>query len=201
MNFPIKTTQNLEGQSQTLADIVLILDERGLILDCKSDNLSLPAPSPNGLLNKNVRELLSSDTEAGFERQLNEAWSNKQVIPLEFSLPVNGLERWYDARLVSESASRFILSARDVTKYKETEIRMERQLKRLSALRSIDLAIASGLELNLLLSVLLDRVTETLHVDAASILLLDLDLNELRYATGKGFYTNSLQHTRLKPGQ
>jgi HD-GYP domain-containing protein (c-di-GMP phosphodiesterase class II) len=78
---------------------------------------------------------------------------------------------------------------------------MKRQLHRLSALRSIDYAIASGLDLELLLSILLDRVIETLHVDAVAVLLLDEKLNELRFASGRGFYTNILQHTHLKPGQ
>jgi HD-GYP domain-containing protein (c-di-GMP phosphodiesterase class II) len=53
----------------------------------------------------------------------------------------------------------------------------------------------------LLLSVLLDRVIETLHVDAAAVLLLDSEMNSLKFGSGKGFHTNFLQRTRLKPGQ
>ena len=201
MNYAVKMKQELDEQLQTLADILIIMDEKGLILGCKSGDPSLHISSPGILLNKNIQEVLSPDMKAGFEPRLAAARRDKQVIPLEFSLPIDGQEHWYDARLISDSSSHFIVDARDITKYKETEMRMQRQLKRLSALRSIDLAIASGLELNLLLSVLLDRVIETLHVDAASILLLDPELNELTFTTGKGFYTNILQHTRLKPGQ
>lgn len=193
--------QDLDEHFQVFADILIIMNEKGLILGYKSVDSSMHLPSPKIPLNKNMREILSPDMWVGFEPHLAEVRRDNQVIPLEFSLPIDGQEHWYDARLVSDSSSRFILSARDITRYKEAEIRMQRQLRRLSALRSIDLAIASGLELNLLLSILLDRVTETLHVDAASILLLDQELNELTFATGKGFYTNILQHTRLKPGQ
>jgi putative nucleotidyltransferase with HDIG domain len=111
-------------------------------------------------------------------------------------------EYWFDGCFVPSSTnSNLIFSARNITKYKQTEFRMQRQLQRLSALRSIDLAIASGLELNLLLSILLDRVLETMHVDASAVLLLDPEMNILKFGSGKGFRTNILQHTRLKPGQ
>lgn len=74
-------------------------------------------------------------------------------------------------------------------------------MQRLSALRSIDLAIASGLDLNLLLSRLLDQVTTLMWVDAASILLLNPKTNMLEFTAGKGFHSNSLQYTRLKMGE
>jgi putative nucleotidyltransferase with HDIG domain len=78
---------------------------------------------------------------------------------------------------------------------------MERQVQQLSILRSIDLAIASGLDLNLLLSMLLDRVMALMHVDAATVLLLNSRTNLLEFAAGKGFHSNILQYTRLKLGE
>ena len=94
-----------------------------------------------------------------------------------------------------------MLIARDITECQETKIKMERQVQQLSILRSIDLAIASGLDLNLLLSMLLDRVMALMHVDAATILLLNPKTNLLEFAAGKGFHSNILQYTRLKIGE
>jgi HD-GYP domain-containing protein (c-di-GMP phosphodiesterase class II) len=74
-------------------------------------------------------------------------------------------------------------------------------MEQMSILRSIDLAIASGLDLNLLLSMLLDRVTTLMHVDAATVLLLNPKTNLLEFASGKGFHSNILQYTRLKLGE
>jgi putative nucleotidyltransferase with HDIG domain len=78
---------------------------------------------------------------------------------------------------------------------------LSQKIQQLSSLSSIDLAIASGLELNLLLSMFLDQVTTLLHVDATALLLLDPKTNLLEYASGKGFYSRTLQHTRLKMGE
>jgi transcriptional regulator with GAF, ATPase, and Fis domain len=80
--------------------------------------------------------------------------------------------------------------ARDVTKCKQTEIRMKQQMQQLSLLRSIDLAIASGLDLNLLLTMLLDQVVELMQVDAAAILLLNPRSNLLEFTSGKASATS-----------
>jgi putative nucleotidyltransferase with HDIG domain len=77
---------------------------------------------------------------------------------------------------------------------------MKQQMQQLSALRSIDLAIASGLDLNLLLSMLLDQVKELMKIDATSILLLNPKTNMLEFAAGTGFHSTSLQYTRLRLG-
>ena len=85
-----------------------------------------------------------------------------------------------------------MLIARDITECREIEIKMKQQMQQLSILRSIDLAIASGLDLNLLLSMLLDRVTTLMHVDAATVLLLNPKTNLLEFAAGRGFHSNTL---------
>ena len=48
---------------------------------------------------------------------------------------------------------------------------------------------------------LLDRVSELMHVDAATVLLLNPKTNLLEFASGKGFHSNMLQYTRLKLGE
>ena len=99
------------------------------------------------------------------------------------------------------SQTQYLLTARDITICRETESRLNRKMQQLSALRSLDLAIASGLELNLLLSMFLDQVSGLLHVDATALLLLNPKSNLLEFASGKGFHSNVLQYTRLKLGE
>jgi putative nucleotidyltransferase with HDIG domain len=123
------------------------------------------------------------------------------AVNLEFPLPAQGFEYWFDVRLVPVSESQVLLTARDVTRCHETEARLKKQMQQLSALRSIDLAIASGLDLNLLLSMLLDQVTSLLAIDAASVLLFNPKTNFLEFVAGRGFRTNSLRYTRLKLGE
>jgi putative nucleotidyltransferase with HDIG domain len=75
------------------------------------------------------------------------------------------------------------------------------QLGRLAALRAIDVAITSSLDLKLTLNVVLDQVVKQLNADAADILLLKPDLQILEFASGKGFKTQSIEASSLRLGE
>ncbi len=89
----------------------------------------------------------------------------------------------------------------DITERKKAEETIEKQLRRMSALRSIDLAIASTVDLRVALNILLDHVTTQLNMDAALVLLLNRDLNRLEYAAGRGFRGTDITRLRLKVGE
>ena len=201
MDLLLDFAQKIGEPLQAFTDLLFVMDEHGTILDCRSGNPLIFSDSLERTCSDPANANLSSDIHASLTFLLSQYQQGERNASIEFPLELDGRELWFDARLVGSSDSKFVLSARDITKYKQTENRMKRQLHRLSALRSIDFAIASGLDLNLLLSILLDRVIETLHVDAAAVLLLEPKLNELTFVSGKGFRTNILQHTRLKTGE
>ncbi|MDX1377407.1 MAG: HD domain-containing phosphohydrolase [Anaerolineales bacterium] len=193
--------QRLGTPIHAFADLLFLIDDYGSVLECKFGDPSIPFELCEQIQDNQIQGILPIEIGSNLDQLTSEADKNGRSSSFEFPLVMGEQEFWFDGCLVPSSDSTFILSARNISKYKQTEFRMQRQLDRLSALRSIDLAIASGLDLNLLLSILLDRVIETMRVDAADILLLDSDLNILKFGSGKGFRTNILQHTRLKPGQ
>ena len=201
MDLLLDFAQRIGEPLQAFTDLLFVTDRHGVILDCRSGDTSIISGSSEQICEKRAHEVMSSDVNDKLSSLVSQYHQGIKNASVEFPIKLDGHELWFDARLIESSDSRFILSARDITKYKQTEHRMKRQLHRLSALRSIDFAIASGLDLDLLLSILLDRVIETLHVDAATVLLLEPKLDELKFAAGKGFRSNILQHTHLKLGQ
>jgi PAS domain S-box-containing protein/putative nucleotidyltransferase with HDIG domain len=64
---------------------------------------------------------------------------------------------------------------------------LERNLQRLMALRTIDNAINSSLDLSLTLDVLLEQVTAHVHADAVDILLYDPQTFSLRMVAQRGY--------------
>jgi len=66
----------------------------------------------------------------------------------------------------------------------------QQQVQRLDALRRIDTAISSSVDLDVIFDVLLDQTTSRLEVDAAAIYLVQPGGSELELAAGKGFLTN-----------
>jgi PAS domain S-box-containing protein len=77
----------------------------------------------------------------------------------------------------------------------------EAGVQRLTALRAIDQAINSSMDLRITLYVLLEQATQQLGIDAAAVLLLDEASHSLTFAAGHGFLTRGLEQTRLRLGQ
>lgn len=195
------TEQTLEAVLQTFTDTNFVLTPNGEILDYSLNNSSLRYLFPGSIQNRRIVDVFPAKLAEQLENALRTVQQTGNVFSLEYALPISNREHWFDARFIPSSDSKIMLIARDITECKETKIKMERQVQQLSILRSIDLAIASGLDLNLLLSMLLDRVMALMHVDAATILLLNPKSNLLEFAAGKGFHSNILQYTRLKLGE
>ncbi|MBC8508915.1 MAG: GAF domain-containing protein [Chloroflexi bacterium] len=76
----------------------------------------------------------------------------------------------------------------------------QRRLEQLAALRSIDQAITGAVDLELSLSVVLEEVAKQLAVDAVDVLVYNPHMQSLKFAGGRGFQTQALQHTDLRLG-
>ncbi|MBN1440707.1 MAG: PAS domain S-box protein [Anaerolineales bacterium] len=77
----------------------------------------------------------------------------------------------------------------------------EQRLRRLSALRAVDMAISASIDLRVTLSVLLDQVTSQLQVDAAAIRLLNPHSQTLTYLAGRGVQSTVIPQTPVLLGQ
>ncbi|GGR38163.1 PAS domain S-box protein [Deinococcus ruber] len=78
---------------------------------------------------------------------------------------------------------------------------LQRKLDHLTGLHEIDLSIASSLDLNVTLGLVLDQVLIQVRVDAAAALLLDTQTLTLDYAATRGFQTGSLKGAAVRLGE
>ena len=185
---------------QAFSDLNLIIDDKGLILDHKPGYFVAPR-FPQLILGVKIQDVLAPASVEAFKQVFQTVKQTSTANGLECKIPVADREHWFDARLIPISSSQFLFVARDVTKCRETEYRLGQQMKQTSMLRSIDLAIASGLDLNLLLAMLVDQVVELLQIDAVAVLLQNPRSNLLEFTAGKGFRSTSLQYTHLRLGE
>ena len=88
-----------------------------------------------------------------------------------------------DQRFLQELADRAALGIANARLFADAE----RQVRRLAALRAIDMVITSSLDLRVTLDVILDRVTTELDVDAAAVLLFNPYTQLLEVAQTRGF--------------
>jgi len=126
---------------------------------------------------------------SGNEKDVARALSNQAALAIANAMLYEDLSL-YVKELESQIAER-----------KRAEEQIQRQLKYLSALRMIDIAISSSFDLNVILDVVLQQVLSQLGVDASAIMLFNTQLQMTEYAASRGFRSDALRHTRLKLGE
>jgi PAS domain S-box-containing protein/putative nucleotidyltransferase with HDIG domain len=102
--------------------------------------------------------------------------------------------------LTGERVSGFIGVDIDITELKQTQEKVNRQLQRMNALQTIDMAITSSLDLQVTLTILVEHVTQQLRVDAAAVHLYNPHSQMLEFNAGNGFRTFFIRSTRLHLG-
>lgn len=75
------------------------------------------------------------------------------------------------------------------------------QLERLTALRTIDMAINASLDMRVTLNILLEEIISQLHSDAAAILLYNPHIQALDYAAFSGFRANLPTQSQFGSGK
>lgn len=150
-------------------------------------NLVFPDPKQRELAAKEVKKSLKSPhyVEVPIIRK-----DGKEIWASFSTAPINLRNKRY-----------FIFISRDITKQKYADEKIQRQLQRLGALRSIDMAITGSMDLRVILNFLLDQVTAQLDVDAADILLLNNFTQTLEYFIGRGFRTDAIAQSRIRVGE
>jgi PAS domain S-box-containing protein/putative nucleotidyltransferase with HDIG domain len=185
--------------------IAVMLDEQGMLLYCNDFFLNLTGWKAEEILHKNWFSLAIPEHESDKAQQ-------------RF---LNGtIPQYYESEIVTRSGEHRLIAwnhtfsqdpdgkfqgatsiGEDITHRRHTENQIQLQLRRLAALRTIDLAITSSLDVRVVLNVLIDQVVAQLEVDAANIMLLDPNSQILEHACGRGFLTTFIQQSSLRIGQ
>ncbi|HEY0069514.1 MAG TPA: PAS domain S-box protein, partial [Chloroflexia bacterium] len=189
---------------QTSEGIYLADLETRRILEANAAFLVMLGYTADELTGLKMQDIIAHDGES-IERNMVRLQQNKRLAIGERKY------RRKDGSLVDVEVSTNLIyhagrhvicvSAHDMTERKRHEERIQRQLERVAALRSIDTAITGSLDLRLTLSILLDQVTAQLKVHAADVLLLNPRTQTLEYGAGRGFRFGGIAQSRLRLGE
>jgi hypothetical protein len=103
--------------------------------------------------------------------------------------------------LFAQSFHLSMIFSRAFSEVEELSSGLLQKNRELESLHTIDLAIASSMELDKVLSIILEQAVARLGVDAADVLLLDDKKDTLSLGARAGFRTEALLHTRLRAGE
>jgi len=85
----------------------------------------------------------------------------------------------------------------DLTCHKQTLAQTHRQLEELKLLNKVSLALSSSLELEQILSILLEETRATLNAEACSVALLDREKGDLFFLMAEGVGATRVRGTRM----
>ncbi len=168
-------------------DIILLTDEHWRIVEANDRATEAYGCSLAGLQQKAVVELCPPDQRADFRQSAERLQAEGRAVfetvhqrqdgstfPIEIS-----------ARLVQIGGATYnLVIGRDITERKRAEEEVRRNLERIQALREIDQAIASTLNLDAIFNVLLERIdTFLLYPAATMVRLFNQQTRELEFFT------------------
>lgn len=191
----------LQAVITALPILILEIDEDGIILDYNSDSPSLFAVHPESFLSHHLNTYLPNQVKDELQIVLSAIRRADQPPIINYTMNLEDGEHWFEARFIRSNKQHSIVIIQDITRYKTNEAIVQKQLDQMSALRAIDHAITSSVDLKLTLSILLTQLVKHLQIDAACILLWNADTERLEYVAGLGFQTNSLSYTKLRLGE
>lgn len=191
----------LQAVMTALPLLILEIDEDGNILEYNSDSPSLFDVQINSFLNNHIRAFFPENANDQIDTALMSFRNGGRSPLINYTLSLEDGEHWFEARFIPPNKKNGMVIIQDITRYKMSEAKIQKQLDQMSALRSIDRAITSSVDLNLTLSILLSELVNQLQIDTACILLWNPDSQRLEYGAGLGFRTNTLSHTKLKLGE
>lgn len=184
-------TSILNAVVEGTSDAIFVKDTQGRYLKVN--------PSAASLLGRHQEEILGRDARAFFTEQESrnliqsdlEVLRSGQTRMVEEIITVRGSPRVYQTtKSLCRDENGRILGvvdiSRDITDRKRAEESLERQLRRLAALRSIEMAINASLDLRITLEILLDQAVAQLEVEAADILLINSYTQTLELAARRG---------------
>jgi putative nucleotidyltransferase with HDIG domain/PAS domain S-box-containing protein len=199
----LQSRQDWEETFNTITDMITIHDRDFNITRMNKSAEEILGPSGlEGSKIKCFRHFHGTETPKEACPGLD-CFSKEEPFTVELFEP--HLDRFLEIRTIPRLDERkdvvgIIHVARDITKRKHIEKRIERQLERLSALRTIDRAISASPDLRLTLDVFIEQAIFQLDVDAADVLLLNPHSRFLDYASGRGFRTKRIENVSLRLG-
>ncbi len=181
-------TAELQAVLGSLPDVYVRLNSSLRVLD-----IQIPASFP--LCSQSTAQLHVGDSLQALDGDLgcaqlvqmaHEVLQTKQPRELEYSAGSGDNVRSREARIMPLNPRQIVIVIRDITDRKAAQQGLERHLQMMSALRNIDIAINSSMDLRLTLSVVLDQVMTQLDVDGANILLYNPITHSIDYACKRG---------------
>jgi PAS domain S-box-containing protein len=109
---------------KSIPDMLFVLDNDGVFIDCKasSENLYLP---PEKFLGLKFQNILPQHIVSLFENAIKASRNSNEISEIQYELPINGIDSYFQARLMALSSDKLLCIVRDTTR----QVTYEKELR------------------------------------------------------------------------
>ena len=132
---------------RAIPDLMFVLSPGGVYLDYYAPNPAALFVPPDQFLGRHMRDVLPPELSSALEPKLEKAMKGEEPVSLDYTLPIGGSERRYEARLVRCGNDTVVCIVRDVTeRHRSAEELHQTQAELAQATRVRSLgALATGI--------------------------------------------------------
>ncbi|MCJ7434173.1 MAG: GAF domain-containing protein, partial [Anaerolineales bacterium] len=156
-----------------MTDVVIVYDADGRYIKIAPTNPANLYRLADDMLGKTVHDILPKEQADYIVAKINEVLQTDQIVTGEYALQIGGKEIWFASSVSRLSENTVIWIAHDITKRKQVEEQIQRQVETLGALYDLSRTLAGMEDFNAILDVLTRRAVEATHVTFARVLLLE----------------------------
>jgi PAS domain S-box-containing protein len=161
-------------------DIVFVVDRVGTYLKIAPTNREkLMVPADN-LLGKNVQDFFAPEQAAQFLGTIEQTLTTHQTQSCEYSLTIDDIEYWFNAKCSPLDDRSVIWVARDITEAKQEEVIRKQaedlicqQAERAILLKEITQRIRQSLDLQTIFDTACQEIRDLIHADRVGIFKFD----------------------------
>ena len=171
----------------SMNDVILIVDKDTRYLRIAPTNPSRLFLPPEELIGQKMTDIFPPEIHKPFSDAIEQALESGNPIKIEYPLPIDDQEYWFDATLSKLNDDQVFWVARDITERKLSEEAIVRQNEYLAAAAEIGRLVTSTLDLDTLFSRTVNLISERLGFYHAAIFIIEeAGFNAvLREATGE----------------
>ncbi|MBU1637260.1 PAS domain S-box protein, partial [bacterium] len=141
----IESEASLQATVSSMDDLLFILDRDGVFIDFRSpEEASRLYASPDFFLGKSFREVMPPPVVKTLDQAFREVISKKKTVRAEYTLAINGVDSWFEARFAPRENDKGQITGATVVVHEITEQkRAERELNESNS-RFRDMALSTS---------------------------------------------------------
>lgn len=132
----VKSETHIKAMLEINPDLIFILDQNGNYQDCHTSSsvlLYLPWQQMSG---KNVRDVLPKEVAELLLDKIRQVLADRQLQTIEYSLIINKLQYYFEARIIAFEDRNIMIIARDISEKKnlENKLRLSQKMEAIGVL-------------------------------------------------------------------